>query len=169
MIYVLALTIGVVAGLRAVMAPAAVSWAAYLTSGLDLSGSWLAFLGFRWTPLIISVAALAELVTDQLPTTPSRKVPAQFGARLVMGAVSGAAIGTPSGAWIAGLVLGVVGAVVGTTEGAGLQFGEFDAHFRFRKRMRDAAKPGSRREPGMRACERVGVRTTLTQTKREIL
>lgn len=118
MIYTLALTIGVIAGLRAMMAPAAVSWATHLGSGLDLSGSWLAFLAFRWTPLIISVAALAELVTDQLPTTPSRKVPPQFGARLVMGAVSGAAIGTPSGAWIAGLVLGVVGAVIGTLVGA---------------------------------------------------
>jgi hypothetical protein len=62
-----------------------------------------------------------------------------------------------------------MGYIVGTAEGAGLQFGEFDAHFRFRKRMRAAAKSGSRREPGMRACKRVGVRTTLTQTKREIL
>ena len=32
--------------------------------------------------------ALGELVTDQLPTTPSRTVPVQFGTRIVMGALS---------------------------------------------------------------------------------
>ena len=42
-VYVLALFIGVVAGLRAMAAPAIVSWAAYL-GWLDLGGSWLGFL-----------------------------------------------------------------------------------------------------------------------------
>jgi len=74
MLYVLALLIGVVAGLRAVMAPAAIAWAARL-GWLDLHGSWLAFLGYRWTPWVVSLLALGELVTDQLPGTPSRKVP----------------------------------------------------------------------------------------------
>jgi uncharacterized membrane protein len=45
----LALLIGVVAGLRAMTAPAAVSWAASLGL-LTLDGSWLAFLGYRLTP-----------------------------------------------------------------------------------------------------------------------
>lgn len=49
MIFLLAILIGVVAGLRAMMAPAVVSWAAARGS-LDLSGHWLAFLGYRWTP-----------------------------------------------------------------------------------------------------------------------
>ena len=44
MVFLLALVIGIVAGLRAMTAPAAVSWAARL-GWLDLSGSWLAFLG----------------------------------------------------------------------------------------------------------------------------
>ena len=39
MIYLLALLIGVVAGLRAMTAPAAVSWAAYL-GWLPLADSW---------------------------------------------------------------------------------------------------------------------------------
>jgi uncharacterized membrane protein len=113
----LALLIGVIAGLRTMTAPAVISWAAYF-HGLNLSGSWLAFLGYAWTPWVLSLAALAELVTDQLPSTPSRKVPPQIAARVVMGAVSGAAIGVPSGAWIGGLVAGIVGAVVGTLGGA---------------------------------------------------
>ena len=55
---------------------------------------------------------------DQLPTTPSRKVPQQFGARLVSGALSGAALGVVGGSWVAGLIAGIVGAVVGTYGGA---------------------------------------------------
>lgn len=117
MILLLSLLIGVVAGLRAMMAPAAVSWAAQ-RGGLDLSHSWLAFIGYRFTPWILTIAALAELVTDQLPSTPSRKVPPQFGARIVMGALSGAAIAAPSGSLIAGLLAGAIGAVAGTLGGA---------------------------------------------------
>ena len=88
----LSLLIGVVAGLRTMTALAAVSWAAYL-GWLDLSGSWLVFLGYAWTPWILSAFALIEFVTDQLPSTPSRRVPVQFGARIVSGALAGAAIG----------------------------------------------------------------------------
>jgi uncharacterized membrane protein len=110
------LLIGVVAGLRAMMAPAAVSWAARL-GWIDLSGTWLAFLGFAFTPWIFTVLALVELVTDQLPTTPSRTVPVQFGARLVSGGLCGAAIGAANGALVLGLLAGVVGAVIGTLGG----------------------------------------------------
>jgi uncharacterized membrane protein len=117
MILLLTFLIGVVAGLRAMLAPAAVSWAA-AKGLLPLSGHGLAFLGYRWTPWIFTVAALGEFVSDQLPSTPSRKVAPQFGARIVMGGLSGAAIGSPSGQWIIGLVLGVAGAIVGTFGGA---------------------------------------------------
>ncbi|WP_180898193.1 DUF4126 family protein [Martelella soudanensis] len=117
MLYLLALFIGIVAGLRAMTAPAAISWAAWLGL-LDLSGSWISFLASPWAVGILSVLALAELVTDQLPSTPSRKVPQQFGGRIVTGAVCGAALGIASGFWIAGLVLGVAGAVLGTLGGA---------------------------------------------------
>ena len=44
-------------------APAAVSWAAYL-GWLKLDESILAFMGYTWTPWIITVLAAAELVTD---------------------------------------------------------------------------------------------------------
>ena len=117
MLYVLALLIGVVAGLRAMIAPAAVAWGAYL-GWLPLSGTWAGFMGHWVAVAIFSLLALAELVTDQLPSTPSRKVPQQFGARLVSGAFTGAVIGTAGGALIAGLVAGVVGAAIGTYGGA---------------------------------------------------
>ena len=115
-VYLLALLIGVVAGLRAMTAPAAVAWAAYL-GWLNLGGSWLAFLGNVWVRLMLTALALVELVTDQLPSTPSRTVPVQFGARIVMGAFSGAAIGAAGGTWVGGLLAGAVGAVAGTLGG----------------------------------------------------
>ena len=112
----LALLMGVIAGLRTMTAAAAVSWAAHL-GWLDLRGTWLAFLGYAWTPWIMSVLALGELVADQLPSTPSRTVPLGFGARIVSGAVVGAAIGAPSRAIVVGAVAGIVGAIIGTLGG----------------------------------------------------
>jgi uncharacterized membrane protein len=117
MLYGLALLAGIVAGSRTFTAPAAVSWAARL-GYLKLDGSWLAFMGYAWTPWIFTLLALVEMVTDQLPSTPSRKVPMQFGARIVGGALSGATLGAAGGSWIVGLVAGVVGAVIGTYGGA---------------------------------------------------
>jgi uncharacterized membrane protein len=117
MLYLLALLIGVVAGLRAMTAPAAVAWGAYL-GWLPLSGTWAGFMGHWIAVAIFTVLALVELVGDQLPSTPSRKVPVQFGTRLVSGAFAGAIIGTAGGALIAGLVAGIVGAAIGTYGGA---------------------------------------------------
>ena len=117
LVIVLATLIGVVAGLRTMMAPTAVSWAAYF-GWIDLSGTWLSFAGYWLTPWLLTVAAIGELVTDKLPSTPSRKTPPQFAARLVMGGLSGAAIGAAGGMWFGGLVLGVLGAIVGTFGGS---------------------------------------------------
>ena len=112
----LAVLIGVVAGLRTMTAPAAVCWMAYL-GRLELGDSWLWFLGSLWTCLIFTVLALVEFVTDQLPSTPSRTVPVQFGARLISGGLCGAAFGADAGMLIVGLLCGVVGAVIGTLGG----------------------------------------------------
>jgi len=117
MLYGVALLAGVVAGSRVFTATAAVSWAARL-GRLHLDGSWLAFMGYAWTPWILTLLAIVELVTDQLPSTPSRKVPLQFGSRIVSGALSGATIGVSAGSWVVGLAAGVVGAVIGTLGGA---------------------------------------------------
>jgi uncharacterized membrane protein len=77
-------------------APAAVAWAAHF-GWLDLGGSWLALLAGVWARWVLTLLALVELVTDQFPTTPSRTVPVQFGARLATGALSGAVIGAADG------------------------------------------------------------------------
>jgi len=116
--YVLACLIGVVAGLRTMTVPAAVSWAARLGL-LNLKGTWLAFLGYAWTPWILTLLALGELVIDQLPTTPSRTVPVQFGGRLVSGALAGSALAASSTSnWVVGAAAGAFGAAAGTLGGA---------------------------------------------------
>jgi uncharacterized membrane protein len=103
-----ALLIGVIAGLRTMTAPAAVSWAAQ-SGRLALGGTWLAFLGYAATPYIMSVLAIGELINDKLPKTPSRKAPVPFGARIVTGALSGAALGASGDALIGGLLAGALG------------------------------------------------------------
>lgn len=95
---------------------AAVSWGARL-GWLHLEDTWLAFLGFAAMPYILSVLAIGELITDKLPKTPSRKAPIGFTARIVTGALCGAAIGARSDGLAACLLAGVLGAVAGTLGG----------------------------------------------------
>ncbi|AEG56926.1 membrane protein [Sinorhizobium meliloti] len=125
---VLALLIGIIAGLRAMTAPAAVAWAAHL-DWFDVCGTPLAFMGYRWTPWIFTALALIELVTDQLPNTPSRKVPMQFGARILMGALAGGTVGAAGGSLAGGLLAGTLGAIAGTLGGAAAR-GKLAAAFR---------------------------------------
>jgi uncharacterized membrane protein len=127
LIYVLALLIGVIAGLRAMTAPAAASWGAYL-GVLHVQDTALSFMAATVTPYILTALALAELVTDKLPKTPSRKVPMQFGTRLVTGAWAGATFGVAGGNLFLGLALGAIGAVVGTFGGAAMR-GAFASAF----------------------------------------
>ncbi len=116
-LYLCALLIGVVAGLRTMTAPTAVSWAAYLR-WLPLDGTALSFLGATVTPWLFTLAAIGELIIDQLPTTPSRKAPIGFSARIVTGTLSGSAIGMAGGNWLFGAAAGAIGAVIGTLGGA---------------------------------------------------
>jgi uncharacterized membrane protein len=116
----LAFAIGVISGLRTMTAPAATSWAARL-GVLNLSGSWTAFLGYSWTPWIFTLAAIGELINDKLPTTPSRKAPPGFIARILSGALCGAAFGVQGDNMAIGITAGILGSVVGTLGGAGIR------------------------------------------------
>jgi uncharacterized membrane protein len=117
LILCLAFAIGVIAGLRTFTAPAVICWAAHL-GWINLRGSHLSFLGSIVTVVIVTLLAIFELVNDKLPKTPSRTTPGPFGARIVSGALSGAALAV-AGAQVVllGAVVGIVGAVVGTFGG----------------------------------------------------
>ena len=121
MIYLAALLLGMVGGLRAMLPLAAIAWAAR-AGWLDFGDAWFAFLGNAWVPWVLTALALGELIADQLPSTPSRTVPVQFGTRLLVGAAAGALVAFGTGApWVAGLVAGVIGAVAGTLAGRALR------------------------------------------------
>jgi uncharacterized membrane protein len=116
-----AVLIGIVAGLRAMTPLAVLAWGAML-GWINLAaaphGAWAAWIGSIIAVVILSILAVGELITDQLPKTPSRKVPAQFGARIAIGALAGAVIGTPFGHIYSAIGAGVIGAVLGTLGGA---------------------------------------------------
>jgi uncharacterized membrane protein len=116
-IILLSLLIGVVAGLRTMTAPAAAAFGARY-GAIAVAGTPMAFMGYAWTPWIFGVLALVEFVTDQLPSTPSRKAPAPFTARILSGALSGATLAAPSGSVVSGVIAGIIGAVAGTLGGA---------------------------------------------------
>src|SRR6266481_8771666 len=115
-IFINAFLIGTASGLRALIGLAAVSWAARYGI-LRLDHTWLAFLGYAFTPYILTLMAIGELVNDKLPKTPSRLIPPQFITRIAMSALCGLAIGLSGNGMIIGLVAGIIGAVAGTFGG----------------------------------------------------
>lgn len=115
-IIILALLIGIMAGLRSMMAPAVLAWAAYL-GWLPLQTTWAAFMAHSITPFIFTGLAIIELIMDKLPTTPSRKSPPSFAARIISGAFSGSVLGAAVGTTLVGLVAGAIGSVLGTLGG----------------------------------------------------
>ena len=117
MFIVVAFVLGIVSGLRAMTSPAVTSWAARMGL-LALSGTPMAFMGFKYTPIVFTLLAIGELINDKHPNTPSRKTPPPFIARIVSGSLVGATVGAPAGWLTAGLLVGALGAVIGTLGGA---------------------------------------------------
>jgi uncharacterized membrane protein len=120
-VFLLALGIGIVAGLRSLTAPAVVAWGAYL-SWLNLHGSPLAFMGSTTAVGIFSVLAIGELVADKLPMIPKRTAPAPLMARIITGGLCGACLCASAGqSLVVGAFLGGIGAVVGAFLGYGIR------------------------------------------------
>ncbi len=113
----LAFAIGMVSGMRALTAPAVTAWAAH-RNWLNLAGTRLAFMGSTAAVAILTVLAIAELITDKLPSTPSRTAPVGLIARFFCGALSGACVGVSSGqAPTFGAILGAAGGIAGAFAG----------------------------------------------------
>jgi uncharacterized membrane protein len=113
----LAIGIGIVAGLRSMTAPAAVSWAARVR-WLHLEGTSLAFVGSWPAAVLFTVLALAELVADKLPTTPNRTNPGPLAGRIVLGGFAAACLTVAGGhSWLPGALAGGLGALIGAFGG----------------------------------------------------
>lgn len=113
----LAVGIGVVAGLRALTAPAVLAWAAKHR-----------LVRFGSSPLVTIISgtasnritdfAVSELIADKLPFTRSRLNVAPLAARILSGAVCGATIyGVVKRPLKEGAVLGGLGAIAGALAG----------------------------------------------------
>ena len=112
-----AVGIGVVAGLRSLLAPAAVAWAAHL-GWLHLQGTSLGFMGSKVALIAFSLLAVGELIGDKLPRTPKRTAIAPLLARMVTGGLCGACLSLSANQSLGiGAVLGAVGAVIGAFAG----------------------------------------------------
>jgi uncharacterized membrane protein len=116
-VLLLALLIGVVAGLRSLTAPAVVSWAGH-RNWLNLHNTPLSFIGSTGAVVIFVLLAIVELVADQLPSTPSRLQPPGLIARIILGGLSGAGVAVAGAQSIAlGAILGAAGAIAGAFVG----------------------------------------------------
>lgn len=113
----LALGIGLVTGLRSMTGPALVCWAAHL-GWLELDGTRLVFMESTVATYGFSALALGELIADKLPFIPNRTGPGPLFGRLVLGALSGAALCiAASHSASVGAILGGAGGVIGAFAG----------------------------------------------------
>jgi uncharacterized membrane protein len=116
-----ALVLGMVAGMRTMMAPAVL--ALTLTRRPELvplarPAQWFMLRGIA---ILLCIAALGELVADKLPRTPNRTAVGPLIARMLSGMITGAAVVEMGqmNPW-AGAACGAIGAVIGA-------FGAFHA------------------------------------------
>lgn len=117
MVLLLAVGIGVVAGLRSLTAPAVVCWMAHFHV-LNLQDSHLRFMGSTIAVAVFTLLALVEIINDKLPKTPSRTTAVPLTARILMGALSGAAFGAAGASSVAiAAIAGIIGALIGTFGG----------------------------------------------------
>jgi uncharacterized membrane protein len=116
-VFLLAIGIGIVAGLRSLLAPAIITWAAHF-GWLNLQNSTLAFVGSPIAVAIFSLFGIGELVADKLPKTPKRTAPVPLLARFLMGGLCGASLCAVAGkSLVVGALLGGISGVIGAFVG----------------------------------------------------
>ena len=116
MLLLLALLLGVSAGLRSMTPLAVVAWAA--RGWPAVAASSLGFMAAPITGYVFAALAIGELIADKLPFIPSRLQPGALGGRVISGALTGAVAaiavqGSPVLAGVAGAIGGLAGAFGG--------------------------------------------------------
>ena len=123
-----AFLIGLCAGLRSLTPPAAVAWAVHL-GWLNLPRR-LSLVGSLPAVIILSVAAIIEIIIDKLPNSPNRTAPLGLIARIVTGGFTGACVSMGGGkSPFVGAGLGLIGGIAGC-------FGGYQARVRLVKSLR---------------------------------
>lgn len=106
---------GIVAGMRSMMAPAVLSHKLSNTVPASEPHSALEYAANPTTATVLKVIAVGELIADKLPNTPARTDMPGLGFRMLSGGTCGALLNQAEGQPVAwGAVLGGFGAVVGS-------------------------------------------------------
>lgn len=109
------ITLGMLAGMRSMAAPAISSRMLSRRHNKKLDDTPLDFMQSKTTANVMSGLALGEFVGDKLPQTGNRIAPAGLIGRCISGALSGAGIYKASGGkWYTGAALGGVTAIAAT-------------------------------------------------------
>jgi uncharacterized membrane protein len=116
-VFGLALAIGFVAGLRSMIAPALVAWAAH-RGWIDLQDTSVSWMSSTGAVVIFSLLAAGELIGDKLPFVPKRTQPFPLSARIILAGFCGLCFSAATHrslfpATIVGAIGGLIGAVVG--------------------------------------------------------
>ena len=113
------ISLGAVAGLRAMLAPALFSRAASSYRKADFGDSLLAS---EYVPAVLGALAVGELVGDKLPQTPNRTELPGLAARIVSGAVVGGSVAAGYKKSVpAGIALGALAAVAAAYAGQNIR------------------------------------------------
>ncbi len=116
-ILTLSLAIGLVVGLRSMLGPAVVSWAAYLGI-LPLADTSLSFVSSPISVAVFSLLAVGELIADKLPFIPSRTEPGPLVVRILSGGFCAVCLALSARQSVAiPAVAGAIGAVVAAFAG----------------------------------------------------
>ena len=113
--YLKAIQLGVLAGMRAAMAPAFVSHYVSHQPASGTDSQLLHLFRSSTTANVTKVMALGEIVGDKMPNTPDRIEPAGIVGRIISGATCGAVLSEAEKEEVKlGAVMGGVGAVAGS-------------------------------------------------------
>jgi len=116
-LFAAAMGIGLVAGSRSMLAPAAVAWAVHL-NWMAVHESPLAFIESKGILWALSLAAVGELIADLLPRIPRRTALVPLAARVISGGFCGACVFLSADrSPIAGASVGAAGAIIGAFAG----------------------------------------------------
>ncbi len=116
--YASALVLGIVAGMRSMLAPAVLAITLARRPEYVPATVPTHWFTMHSVALVLGLAALGELIGDKLPKTPNRTALGPFVARLASGAITGAVLVQLDGInpWI-GAACGACGAIIGTFGG----------------------------------------------------
>lgn len=113
--YLKAFGLGVVAGMRSIVAPALLSHKLVRTVPIKQPTEPIHYLAQPPAEMALKVLAGVEILADKIPNGPDRTIPPQFGFRIASGATCGAFLSQVEGASApVGALAGGLGTVVGT-------------------------------------------------------